>query len=159
MGKILVPIIFILINLLIDKKKENKKKTTIENKNPEKIKPVANNKPKKNNNNRKNKDSIEDLIGSFIDSIKPHLSPEDQKKYANKTENKKVSNKKETNEVLESIRAERENIKNDNYTPISSEFNDEIIELDVKKEFTRDELVKAIIMKEILDKPVSLRES
>ncbi|MBL7575188.1 hypothetical protein SAMN00017477_0688 [Peptoniphilus asaccharolyticus DSM 20463] len=158
MGKILVPIIFILINLLIDKKKENKKKTTIENKNPEKIKPVANNKPKKNNN-RKNKDSIEDLIGSFIDSIKPHLSPEDQKKYANKTENKKVSNKKETNEVLESIRAERENIKNDNYTPISSEFNDEIIELDVKKEFTRDELVKAIIMKEILDKPVSLRES
>ncbi|WP_455257181.1 hypothetical protein [Peptoniphilus asaccharolyticus] len=158
MGKILVPIIFILINLLIDKKKENKKKTTIENKNSEKIKPVANNKPKKKNN-RKNKDSIEDLIGSFIDSIKPHLSPEDQKKYANKTENKKVSNKKETNEVLESIRAERENIKNDNYTPISSEFNDEIIELDVKKEFTRDELVKAIIMKEILDKPVSLRES
>ncbi|EGY79535.1 hypothetical protein HMPREF9129_1318 [Peptoniphilus indolicus ATCC 29427] len=90
----------------------------------------------------------------MIESIKPHLSPEDQKKYS-----KKIENKKETQELLEKIKAERESIKNDKYEFVEPEVQDEKVEINMKKEFTRDELVKAIVMKEILDKPVSLRES
>lgn len=153
MGKILIPIVFILINILIDKKKADSKKKSDKKIDSDNLMDDKN----KNSIKQKKKEkqnSVESLIGNLIESIKPHLSPEDQKKYSNK-----IENKKETQELLEKIQAERESIKNDKYEFAESQVHDEKVEINMKKEFTRDELVKAIVMKEILDKPVSLRES
>lgn len=157
MGKILIPIVFILLNIFIDKKKADSKKKSDEKLKSDSLSDnVMGDKHKKNIKPKKKErqSSVESLIGNLIESINPHLSPEDQKKYS-----KKIENKKETQELLEKIKAERESIKNDKYEFAESQVQDEKVEINMKKEFTRDELVKAIVMKEILDKPVSLRES
>lgn len=117
-----------------------------------------------NQNNKKT-----ELLGDLLEIFKPYLSPEDKEKLE-KNEKKKsnakvnavkknVKTKEETNILLEQIKKDRDAVKQDFKSTISLEEENQMIDFEVKKEFTKNEIVKAIIMKEILDKPVSMRES
>lgn len=115
---------------------------------------------------------VENVFDDVINNLKPFLSPKDKEKL-NKKINEKNSetidktqtiektlstNSEKTEALLEEIKTQRENFKKNTYSS-ESDLDKESLNINIKSEFSRDELVKAIIMKEILDKPVALREN
>ncbi|CDZ75117.1 Hypothetical protein ING2D1G_0977 [Peptoniphilus sp. ING2-D1G] len=163
-------IIFILFSIFLNKlgkkkekekaKKKEEKYKEISNPNLKKIERQANYKKTEKENIKKKKTEERRLIGVLNEVINA-LSPEDKEKAKKliKSKNKPIKSETEKSPKIDIKTFKDSEISEFDYTLEGSYEGNSPIDVNLSKDyFGGDDLVKAIIMKEILDKPVSARE-
>ncbi len=162
-------IVFILFSIFLDRLGKKKKKTEqnkkISDSRSRKKEKIVNHKKTEKENVKRKKKEEQRLTGALNEIINA-LSPEDKEKVKKLMKSKGKSVEKEfiSSKTEEPPKIDTNTFKDDvgsgfDYSPVNTHEEKEQLDVNFNQDyFGGDDLVRAIIMKEILDKPISVRE-